>query len=770
MQAQRGTWIAFLARVACVMLFAGTSAAQIAAPTKDKPPTVTLTSPASGASFFAPAAINLAASASDPDGTVTRVDFFQGTTLIGSSNTSPSYTFTWTNVAIGSYTLTAKATDNSGSTATSAPVSITVNSATALVITSPTDGAAFNVSSGITVTGTFESSFTSGNTILVDNGDQSALATISGNSYSANFLGGTSGLGSNTFTVNLSRPDKSSARRTITLFGYDTPVVAFTAPSSSTFNAPATVTFAVDAKAPGGTVAKVDFLNGNTLVGTVTPPQPYQVTLSNLAAGTYTITANATSNQGPVGTATDTIVVQAPNIPPSISITSPAAGAVFNAPATVPIAVNATDSDGSVTLVEFFANGATIGATSVPPFSFTWANVAAGSYSLTARATDNRSGQTTSAPVSITVNNPPTATLTSPVQGASFSAPSTVTLTATASDTDGTVVRVEFYQGTTLIGPSTISPYAVSWSVIAPGTYTLTARAIDNQGGVGVSAPVTVTISGSITYLHNDFAGNPIAATDANGALIWKENFRPYGDRLNNQAAAAGNRQWFHGKPADVDTGLSYFGARYYDPTLGRFMGMDPERFSENNLHSFNCCAYGNNNPYRYIDPNGRGPQENFERMILHDSFFEPLAKAYAAVVAVAYGAITGNEALANVGMEELHANSSTNRELAVGFLGTTKGGGARRVRVRDLDPLHSSETVGERPDLRKLSDAELIKSVTDPANGDMIKINTKTGKVVDGNSRTLELQRRANDPRSSIKPDTEVPVTDHTPDNSMSR
>jgi RHS repeat-associated protein len=84
-------------------------------------------------------------------------------------------------------------------------------------------------------------------------------------------------------------------------------------------------------------------------------------------------------------------------------------------------------------------------------------------------------------------------------------------------------------------------------------------------------------VYGPISGLHNDFAGNPIAATDASGAIIWKENFRPYGDRLDNQPASSGNRQWFHGKSVDSDTGLSYFGARYYDATLGRFMGVDPD-------------------------------------------------------------------------------------------------------------------------------------------------------------------------------------------------
>lgn len=87
--------------------------------------------------------------------------------------------------------------------------------------------------------------------------------------------------------------------------------------------------------------------------------------------------------------------------------------------------------------------------------------------------------------------------------------------------------------------------------------------------------------------------------------------------------------------------------------------------------------------------------------------------------------------------------------------------------KVKDLEPLHSKEVVGERPDLKKLSDEELINSVSNPMNNDPIKVNTKTGKVVDGNSRTYELQNRAADPNSTITPDTEVPVQNYTPNDS---
>jgi beta-glucanase (GH16 family) len=103
-------------------------------------PTVSLTSPAAGAAYTAPASLTLTANAADSDGTVSKVEFYQGTTLLGTATASP-YSYTWTGVAAGTYSLTAKATDNAGTTTTSAAVSVTVNAAstvTNLALNKPT--------------------------------------------------------------------------------------------------------------------------------------------------------------------------------------------------------------------------------------------------------------------------------------------------------------------------------------------------------------------------------------------------------------------------------------------------------------------------------------------------------------------------------------------------------------------------------------------------------------------------------------------------------
>ena len=93
--------------------------------------------------------------------------------------------------------------------------------------------------------------------------------------------------------------------------------------------------------------------------------------------------------------------------------------------------------------------------------------------------------------------------------------------------------------------------------------------------------------------------------------------------------------------------------------------------------------------------------------------------------------------------------------------------GATREVKVKDLDPLHSPEVSGARPELEKLTDKELLNSVNNPVNGDPLKVNG-AGKLVDGNGRAYELQRRAAGPKSTIKPDTKINVQDYQSDRSM--
>jgi hypothetical protein len=163
----------------------------------------------------------------------------------------------------------------------------------------------------------------------------------------------------------------------------------------------------------------------------------------------------------------------------------------------VNLAATASDSDGTVTKVEFFNGTTKLGESTSAPYTFSWSGVGAGSYTLTARATDDAGGVTTSAPVSITVtsaNAPPTVSITSPANGAVFAWKPTITVTATAGDSDGTVTKVEFLDGTNLLGQDMTAPYSFTWRNVSQGNHVLTARATDNRGAVTTSSQVAITV------------------------------------------------------------------------------------------------------------------------------------------------------------------------------------------------------------------------------------------------------------------------------------
>ena len=100
----------------------------------------------------------------------------------------------------------------------------------------------------------------------------------------------------------------------------------------------------------------------------------------------------------------------------------------------------------------------------------------------------------------------------------------------------------------------------------------------------------------TITYFHTDALGSVVAASDESGNLLWRKSYRPYGEKLTD-GEGKNNAIAYTGKPHDGETGLTYMGARYYDPEVGRFMGMDPAGVSASNPISFNRYAYANNNP-----------------------------------------------------------------------------------------------------------------------------------------------------------------------------
>ena len=182
---------------------------------------------------------------------------------------------------------------------------------------------------------------------------------------------------------------------------------------------------------------------------------------------------------------------------PVVTITAPVSGNSFDEGTNVQVTADATD-DGSVTQVNFLVNGSSIGIDQTSPYSVPWNNIPAGQQVITAIATDDQGATGTSAEVVVTVNSDqpniaPIVAVTSPSDGASFDEGLLISISANASDADGTVTQVEFFDGSISLGVDTQSPYAFDWSGATVGAHTLQAVVTDNLGAMS-SASITITV------------------------------------------------------------------------------------------------------------------------------------------------------------------------------------------------------------------------------------------------------------------------------------
>ncbi|MBU6402520.1 MAG: TIGR03118 family protein, partial [Verrucomicrobia bacterium] len=224
--------------------------------------------------------------------------------------------------------------------------------------------------------------------------------------------------------------------------------------------------------------------------------QTYSFTFN--AAGTYHYECTIHTFM----TGTVTVHGAAADQPPTVSISSPAGGTVVAAPFSGAIQAAAADSDGTVTNVSFLANGNLLGSVAQSPFNLVVTNLAAGTYALTAVATDNGGISTTSTLVTLLVDAPPTVSITAPTSGATLIAPATSSIQASATDPDGTVIQVAFFADGALLGNTTQSPFSLTVSNQPAGSYTLTAVATDNNGLMTTSAPITITVTAPIATLN----------------------------------------------------------------------------------------------------------------------------------------------------------------------------------------------------------------------------------------------------------------------------
>ncbi|MEM5787435.1 MAG: RHS repeat-associated core domain-containing protein [Syntrophobacteraceae bacterium] len=119
---------------------------------------------------------------------------------------------------------------------------------------------------------------------------------------------------------------------------------------------------------------------------------------------------------------------------------------------------------------------------------------------------------------------------------------------------------------------------------------------------------ITSKSGAEIFYYHPDHLGSLNVATDADGAEVQRVTYYPFGEIRTNAGNDPGNIDLaykFTGQEYDSETGLYYYGARYYDPAIGRFITPDSIVQAPGDPRTLNRCAYARNNPLLYVDPTG---------------------------------------------------------------------------------------------------------------------------------------------------------------------
>jgi hypothetical protein len=187
--------------------------------------------------------------------------------------------------------------------------------------------------------------------------------------------------------------------------GPTAPAVNITSPAeNATFTQPANIPVSAVAGDIDGQIARIDFYQNGSLIG-MDASDPFGLLWSNVTAGNYALTAVARNDGGLSTTSAPVHIHVVVNAAPTVAITSPTNGAVFNSPASLTLDATASDADGSVALVEFFVDGSKIGQAATSPFSALWSAPTAGFHTFTAVATDNGNAARTSAVVTVTVTS-----------------------------------------------------------------------------------------------------------------------------------------------------------------------------------------------------------------------------------------------------------------------------------------------------------------------------------------------------------------------------
>lgn len=493
-------------------------------------PTVTLIAPDSSTAIGVGSPVTLTAAADDSNvgGTIAKVQFFVGATMVAESNTpvGNQYSATWTPTTEGGATITAVAINAFGISRTSAPLTVTVSKGggggggtigqpPTVSVTGPTSATQLPVNQPVLITAI--ASDVDGNVANVQFFvNTQAVGTTSAYPYSASWT--PSSLGSYTITAKATDNDGNqvtSADVVVTVVdpSPSAPSVSVTSPAngaSLTAGNPATIQATATDDV---SIASVQFFINGQATGAADAVFPYSLPWTPTSPGSYTLVARAKDNVGNQTTSAPVVVTVSSGAAPNVALTSPAMDITVGAGSVVNLAATASDADGAPPSVRFFANGIQVGSASAAPYLANWTPSAAGTYRVEAQATDSAGNISSSSAVTVTVsgNGAPAVSITSPTVGTSVPVGTSTMINASATDADGLVSYVTFYANGVMISTDNSPPYIANWVPNSAGTYRLTAMAVDNSGASTVS-PAVVVIAGE--------AGGGVIDTFASGIYI----------------------------------------------------------------------------------------------------------------------------------------------------------------------------------------------------------------------------------------------------------
>lgn len=461
-------------------------------------PTVSFSSPTNNAQIPEGSAITLLANASDEDGQVTQMEFLAGDQTVAIVTQAP-FEASWT-AAQGVSQLTAIATDNEGAV-TSTTVAIVVQPQVELpppsiTLTNPTGTETLSVGDSLTVTAQaddFDGVVTQVEFFV--NNQSVAIDTSAPYEYQW-----TASVGTHSFKAQAT--DDSNLSTT-------SQEVALVVANSETGN--------------GGCADAVPYVAGTRYeVGALVSNlnQKYRCDVAGWCSSDATWAyepgeglywKDAWTGLGACST------------PPQVTITAPTDGQVVLAGSNNEITANASDSDGMVTQVEFFANNALLGVVTQAPYSVTWNATLIGANQLKAVATDN-DNNTSESVVNVNVSDKDLViSLTSPSAGQTVGLGKNLALSADATSLTSGVKQVDFMVNGAVVATDTTAPYSANWTPAAIGQFTVSAQAVDLAGSTALSDAAAVTVVEQtekrhklIGYWHNfvNGAGCPIRLAD----------------------------------------------------------------------------------------------------------------------------------------------------------------------------------------------------------------------------------------------------------------